>query len=289
MHIRALVSLTALLVCAAVPALAQTVAAPDDFIASWLAMVEHSQDEQPRWMTPLATVTPRLEQEFRFDFFSEALTNHSHLDNYGAGKGIEFIPTENTELFIGIPPYERRTSNTGQTLAEGWGDWPAFLLKYRFLTSTEQQGNYVVTGFFQLGVPTGNAAFTSHFYVLQPTIAFGKGWGDFDVQATVSEQFAAWGDSTAEKNFGAPVLVNAAAQYHLFDVLWPEVELNSTWWPSGTHAGKIQSFLTPGIIFGRFEIQDRVRLIFGAGYQIALSPRSPNFRDNLIVTLRTTF
>ena len=274
---------------AAAPASAQSSAAPDEFISSWLAMVERAQAEQPRWITPLATVTPRLEQEFRFDFFSEALTNHSHLDNYGGGKGLEFIPTENTELFIGIPPYETRTSNTGQTLAGGWGDWPAFLLKYRLLSANEEQGNYVVTGFFQLGVPTGNAAFTNHFYVLQPTIAFGQGWGDFDLQATISAQFAAWGNSTAEKNFGSPVLVNIAAQYHLFDVLWPEVELNSTWWPGGIREGKIQTFLTPGIIFGRFPIQDRVRLIFGIGYQIALSPRNPAFRDNLLLTLRTTF
>jgi hypothetical protein len=269
-------------------ALAQQIA-PDNFVSSWLEMVERTQAEQPRWMTPLATTTPRLEQEIRFDVFSETLPNHSHLDNYGAGKGLEFIPSENTEVIIGVPPYETRTSNTGQTLAHGWGDWPAFLLKYRFLSANEQQGNYVITGFFQLGVPTGSAAFASHFYVLQPTIAFGQGWGDFDLQATVSEQFAAWGNSTAERNFGSPVLVNIAAQYHAFDVLWPEVELNATWWPGGVRAGKIQSFLTPGIIFGRFEIQDRVRLIFGAGYQIALSPRSPAFRDNLILTVRTTF
>src|SRR5205085_12059205 len=142
--------------------------------------------------------------------------NHSHLENYGAGKGLEFIPGENTEVIIGAPGYVTRSSNMGKTLAEGWGDWPALLLKYRFLSANEQQGNYVVTGFFQLTAPAGNVAFTNHFYTLQPTIAFGQGWGDFDVQATVSEQFAAWGASPAEKNFGSPVLVNVAAQYHLF-------------------------------------------------------------------------
>lgn len=261
----------------------------DDFITSWLAMVTQTQDAQPHWMTPLVTVTPRLEQEFRLDYYSETLNNHAHLDNYGVGKGLEFIPTPDTEIIIGVPPYETRNSNTGNALADGWGDWPAFLIKYRLLSANEQQGNYIVTGFFQLSAPTGNTAFTNRFYILQPTIAFGQGWGDLDFQATVSEQFAAWGAGGGEKNFGNPVLVNLTAQYHLFDVLWPEVELNETWWPSGIREGKIMTFVTPGIIFGRFQIHDRVRLIMGVGYQVAASPVSPLYRNNLLLTARTTF
>jgi ABC-type dipeptide/oligopeptide/nickel transport system ATPase component len=34
-------------------------------------MVSASQKAQPNWMTPLVTVTPRLEQEFRFDFYDQ--------------------------------------------------------------------------------------------------------------------------------------------------------------------------------------------------------------------------
>jgi hypothetical protein len=157
------------------------------------------------------------------------------------------------------------------------------------LSANEQHGNYIVTGFLQLSAPTGNTAFTNHFYIIQPTIAFGKGWDDFDVQATISEQFSTGGVSTNEKNFGRPVLVNIAAQYHLFDVLWPELEVNSTWWPDGTKEGKTQLLLTPGIIFGRFQLHDRVRLILGAGYQYSVSPTTPAFRNNVVMTLRTTF
>src|SRR5579864_5629381 len=108
---------------AATQARAQDNSATNDFISSWLAMVTRTQDQQPHWMTPLVTVTPRLEQEFRFDVFSEALTNHAHLDNYGAGKGLEIVPSEDTEIIIGMPPYETRTSNAGKTLADGWADW----------------------------------------------------------------------------------------------------------------------------------------------------------------------
>jgi hypothetical protein len=282
--------LSGLMLFAAAPCRADdTALVSDGFIAAWLAMVGRTQDEQPHWITPLATGTPRLEQEFRLDMFSEALPNHEHLDNYGAAKGLDLVLAENVQITLGIPAYEARRSNTGKTLADGWGDWPALLVKYRFLSANEEQGNYIVTGFLQLSAPTGNATFTNHFYVVQPTVAFGKGWSDFDVQATVSEQFATGATSIAQRNFGQPVLVNVTAQYHLLDFFWPELEANSTWWPSGSKEGKTQLFLTPGIIFGRFMLHDRVRLIFGAGYQLSVSPSAPAYRHNMILTLRSTF
>src|SRR6202043_3914178 len=40
-------------------------------ITSWINMVTASQAAQPRWMTPLVTVTPRLEQEIRWDFYDQ--------------------------------------------------------------------------------------------------------------------------------------------------------------------------------------------------------------------------
>jgi hypothetical protein len=252
-------------------------------------MVGRTQDEQPHWITPLATGTPRLEQEFRLDMFSEALPNHSHLDNYGAGKGLDLVVAENVQITLGIPAYETRTSSTGATLAEGWGDWPALLVKYRFASANEEHGNYILTGFLQFSVPTGNTAFTNHFYIVQPSLAFGKGWGNFDVQATVSEQFPTGGVRSAEKSFGHPVLVNVTVQYFLLNFFWPELEANSTWWPDGSKEGKTQLFLTPGVIFGRFTIRDRVKLIFGAGYQFSITPSAPAYRNNVILTLRSTF
>jgi hypothetical protein len=38
-----------------------------DFFSTWFDMVSRTQAEQPHWVTPVATTTPRLEQEFRFD------------------------------------------------------------------------------------------------------------------------------------------------------------------------------------------------------------------------------
>jgi hypothetical protein len=34
-------------------------------VHSWIDMVNASQDNQPHWMTPIITTTPRLEQELR--------------------------------------------------------------------------------------------------------------------------------------------------------------------------------------------------------------------------------
>ena len=42
-------------------------------VSSWINMVSASQDAQPHWMTPLVTVTPRLEQELRWDFMTSKM------------------------------------------------------------------------------------------------------------------------------------------------------------------------------------------------------------------------
>ena len=39
------------------------------FLDDYFARVARNQAEQPHWGTPVATVTPRLEQEFRYDIF----------------------------------------------------------------------------------------------------------------------------------------------------------------------------------------------------------------------------
>jgi hypothetical protein len=54
------------------------------------------------------------------------------------------------------------------------------------------------------------------------------------------------------------------------------------------HAGLNQVLLTPGIIFGRFALAPRQNLIFGVGYQVAVTP-NPVIQNNLVATLRYTF
>src|ERR1700678_3452501 len=59
-----------------------------DYFANWFDRVEAAQASQPHWMTPLVTVTPRLEQEVRYDQYWESRGNGSTLDIFDAGKGV---------------------------------------------------------------------------------------------------------------------------------------------------------------------------------------------------------
>jgi len=85
------------------------------------------QAAQPRWVTPLVTVTPRLAQELRYDQFWESLTGGHTLINYGGGggKGVELIPFDPVEVIIGIPSWQ--TVNT-EPPKKGWTD-ESFLIK----------------------------------------------------------------------------------------------------------------------------------------------------------------
>jgi hypothetical protein len=263
-------------------------------IANWLAMVSATQAAQPRWITPLVTGTARLEQEVRYDQFFLNQGNGSHIVNFGGGKGIEIVPTYNTEVILGVPPYDELTNAKG-VRTNGFADWPAVVVKYRILSANAQQGDYILTAYVQTSVPTGFAEITNNVYVVQPTIAFGKGWGDFDFQATVSQQYAvdSIGPAGSQAAFGNPIVANVAFQYHVFEYFWPELEFNYTYWPGGTHKDLSQLLLTPGLILGRFKIgmdtpTRPVNLIVGAGYQFAVTD-NPVTKNNVVATVRVTF
>ena len=70
------------------------------FADKWDAKVRAARESQPIWITPLATTTPRLEQEFRYDQNRQSLEKGSTVDLYDGRKGLELIPTEQTELII---------------------------------------------------------------------------------------------------------------------------------------------------------------------------------------------
>jgi hypothetical protein len=253
-----------------------------DYFDHWYDRVDAAQAAQPHWITPLVTTTPRLEQEFRYDQNFETVPNGGgNIYSYGAGKGLEVIPTERTEVIIGVPPYMEKYS---KTYHDGLGDMP-LLLKYRIAAENESAGNYIVTAFLGAGVPMGDRMFSSHHYSITPTIAVGKGWGDFDIQATLGDSIP----TGQADEIGHPLALNVTFQYHAWDVLWPEFEVNDTYWPDGKKEGKSQVYLTPGIVFGRFPIVDRLKLIVGVGYQFAVSPEIPAFQHNWILSVRTAF
>ena len=127
--------------------------------------------------------TPRLEQEFRYDVnFSQAKPGAKYTENFGNTKGLELIPFENVEIIAGVPGY---VVHNNPAVLDGWGDFQ-LLLKYRLLSANEQHGNYILTAFVSETFPTGTNKNGQLKSVVTPTLAYGKGWGDFDMQGTVA-------------------------------------------------------------------------------------------------------
>ena len=251
-----------------------------DFLGDWFERVARTQAEQPHWVTPLVTVTPRLEQEWRSDFVTQNQPRGTSTLNYGNGKGLELIPTEPTEFIFGVPAYIQHNHSK---LHDGFGD-VNFLVKYRLLSANEEEGNYILTAFFGASAPTGNHDNSAREAVFTPTLAYGKGWGPFDVQGTVAGRIPQ-GDVS---RLGTPFVSNTAFQYVVADRVWPEFEVNLTQWPNGENSGNTEVLLTPGIVVGRLPIWKRLGLTLGTGVQIAATHFNTT-NNNWIVSLRLPF
>ena len=223
-----------------------------DYFRNWFPRVTKTQAEQPHWITPLFTTTPRLEEEVRADITWTPASDGDNL-NYFGGKGLELIPTEHTEIILGLPPYEVPVAGP-----DGFANIP-LTLKYRLAAANEERGNYIVTAFLAGSIPYGR--FATPYPTITPTIAFGKGYRNFDFQSTLGWTIPTGG----RQKTGTPVAYNTAFQYRLLRKLWPEVEVNATFWPNGTLSGDKQVFLSPGLVAGRFHILRRLGLSVGGG------------------------
>jgi hypothetical protein len=255
-----------------------------DYFSNWFVRVSKTQAEQPHWVTPLVTVTPRLEEELRYDQMWESDHDDHSLTSFGGGKGLELIPAEDIEVIIGLPAWQTQFSSPQHK--DGWTD-ESFLIKYRLLSANEQEGNYILTAFMGLSVPNGSGNTTSHHYLYTPTLAGGKGWGDFDIQSTLG--IAIPDNGSVKTGSGTPILSNTALQYHVMKYFWPEVEANFTYWPNGEHSELSQLYITPGLLIGRIHLVGRLGLTAGLGYQIAVSDEHPNYRNNLVLSVRLPF
>jgi hypothetical protein len=250
------------------------------FFDEWQRRASESQAEQPHWVTPVATVTPRLEQEIRYDVSFRTVPDGTTTDNIGNGKGLELIPARPIEIILNIPPY---LIHHQTRIQDGFGDFSA-LIKYRLASAPEDKGNYIATVFLGASFPTGRVPNGAGHAIITPTLALGKGFRDLDLQTTFGVNIPTSESATA----GHPLLWNATLQYHLAKRIWPEVEMNATFWPDGTLGGKKQIFVTPGIVFGRFPIHKRLGFTIGGGVQIAASSYH-QYNHNWIVTARMPF
>ena len=265
-----------------------------DYFLHWFDRSDYAQATQPHWMTPITTVTPRLEQEYRYDQYQEFLQNGSEINNYFAGKGLELIPTTSNELLVNVPGFQQRMSEGSKVQpATGFTDGNFVTIKHRFLSANEENGNYILTGYLGFQAPTGITAFTNRpAWIVTPTLGGGKGWGDFDIQATVGYTLP----TTYNTHIGNTLLTSVTLQYHFWEYFWPEFAFNDTQWTSGVRANRNQLLISPGILLGRFRLYERLKLNIGVAYQVAVVPQhritdplTPLYNRAWIITMRTPF
>lgn len=280
-----------LLVLTALAAASSAALAQNSFIANWQARTTETQNAQPHWVTPLVTVTPRLEQEFRTDFVHQYNTKGFAIWNYGNGKGLELIPERHTELIFNVPPFFDR-SNGEQ---DGFGD-VSFLAKERIFARNEEHGNSIVTAFVGASIPTGKNGNGSCCAVVTPTLAVGKGFGLLALTSTAGGSLPV----TNAKGLGHTITWNNTIQYHVAKTgaarfFWPELEFNSSFFKGGSADGKVATFATPGMIIGRIPLSHdasgkpgRLGLTFGAGEQIALT-QYRTYNHATVITARIPF
>jgi hypothetical protein len=263
---------------------------PHTFIQRYQARVTATQNEQPHWITPLVTVTPRLEQEVRTDFVHQYNPAGKAVWNYGNSKGLEFIPEKHVEILVNVPPFFNRTNGE----QDGFGDL-SFNSKYRIFARNEEHGNAIVTAFFAATVPTGKNANGSCCAVVTPTLAVGKGFGNFDITSTAGGSLPI----TNSKGLGHTITWNSVVQYKAGSGstwhVWPEVEANTSFYKGGSTDGDVAVFMTPGVVIGRIPLSHdatgkpgRFGLTFGAGEQIAVSSYHPD-NHALVLTARLPF
>ena len=240
-----------------------------NYFADWSERVKATQADQPSWAAPLNTVTPLLKEFVQYSQAFQTLPNGANTYIYNGGTpgvGIHLIPDYYNEVFIGTPTQEVRT---GKQPASGLIDMPFLLVKTRLASANEENGDYVVTAYLSGQAPVGVKPFTANAYYLTPTIGGGKGWGDFNIQATIGTP---WPLSNLDK-LGGQLATNINFQYHLFEYLWPEIGLNDTYWFNGPRRGLNQLFLSPDVIIGPYPIPGTsLKASLLVGYQIALTP-----------------
>jgi hypothetical protein len=251
----------------------------DGFFGEWFERVSHTQAEQPHWLAPVFTATPRLEQMFVYDISGQN-TAKGDLTSFGGTKGLLLIPSEHINIVITPPSYLMHES---RTIHNGFGD-ASFLVKYRLAASNEEHANYVVTAFLGATIPTGSHTNGARNAVVTPTIGLGKGWGNFDVQGTMGVGIPVRDTG----RLGTPVLCNIAFQYSVIKKLWPELEVNSTFFPNGPAAGNKQVFLSPGLMLGKFHLWKRLGFAVGGGIQIAVT-HFHTYTHNALFTVRFPF
>jgi len=220
--------------------------------------------QQPPWPVPLFGPTSNLSQLFRYDIVRQIVPTGTNTWNYGFSKGLNLTPWYNTEVDVTVPPYIEHNS----AARDGFGDFGT-LVKYRFAAGNLEHGDYSIAASLALTFPTGSYKNGARHATLGPTFHAGKGYKNFDVITSLGAVLP-----TADSDsIGRPVTWNVIGQYRIHKRFWPEIESNSTFFHGGPNDGRVQNFVSPGLVVSPLKLtrdpKNRLGIILGIGEQIA--------------------
>ena len=252
-------------------------------LAGWEDRVRDTLAQQPSWPIPLITASSGLLQVIRADFVRQIAPSGTDTWNYDNGKGFNVVPWYRVEFDALLPPYIQHNSKA----EDGFGD-VSMLLKYRVAAANQEGGNYSVSFSMAGTLPTGQYKNGSLAATISPTLCAGKGFGKFDVQSTLGAVLPA----NYTTRLGRVVVWNTVAQYHIGRIFWPEIESNATFYHGGANDGRMQNFVTPGLMISKLKLERNPRnhlaLMFGGGMQIATT-QFHSYNHGLVITTRMQF
>ena len=258
--------------------------AQSGFFTNWENRVRKTTAQQPGRVVPVIAPSSGLVQLARTDIVRQYAPAGTLTMIYGNSKGFNLIPFYKTEVDINFPPYVQH--NTPKT-ADGAGDFSA-VLKYRLFSGNELHGNYSISAQLLATKATGSYKNGTASTTYTPTIMGGKGFGKFDIQSSIGGLLP----THSVNLIGRTIQWNNVVQYKVGKMFWPEIETNSAYYFLGPHAGKNQTFITPGVMVSKIMLssneRSRLALIFGGGMQIATSHYHA-YNHELVFTSRISF
>lgn len=259
-----------------------------NFITDWLHRTAATEARQPNWAVPVIMQQVPLIQVVRTDILRQVAPARTDTWNFDGSKGFNVIPFARSEFAVNLPPY---LAHNAPASKDGFGDL-SFFAKYRFASANNQQGNYAASLSLLVTVPTGSYKNGAASATFTPTLGAGKGFGPFDLQTTLGATLPT--GSVAINTAGRPVIWNSVVQYHVGKYFWPEVESNATYFNGGNNGGKVQEFISPGVMVGKIrfhpgapqsDLRSRLGMAAGCGFQTAAS-QFHSYNHELVFTVR---
>jgi hypothetical protein len=239
---------------------------------------------QPSWMTPLVMTTPLLAQFVREQFVRQRMPGGDPVWNIGNGKGPSLIVSPRVEADLAIPNYVVHGAAPG---TDGVGDF-CFTTRYRIASGNKQHGNYSVAAVASQTWTTGLAKNGAVSWTRGVTLAAGKAFGRFAVLSSIGATLPA---SSGLSTLGRPVAWNTAIEMHATTKIWVETESDATFYLGGTHDGKKQNFVTPGVFLcpmRPWNERSKSYFLLGVGMQFATTQYHAS-DHNLIVETKLYF